>query len=98
EGMRVAGLPYSGKFDYVKTEMSWPITHMVAPKEDALTCAQCHKPGGRLDKVEGIYIPGRDHNRLLDAAGFGIALLALLGVLGHGGLRYLAYRRNGKSA
>lgn len=96
EGMRVAGLPYSGKFDYVKTEMSWPITHMVAPKEDALTCAQCHKQGGRLDKVEGIYIPGRDHNRLLDAAGFGIALLSLLGVLGHGGLRYLAYRRNGK--
>lgn len=98
EGMRVAGLPYSGKFAYVKTEMSWPITHMVAPKEDALTCAHCHKPGGRLDQVEGIYIPGRDQNRLLDAAGFGIALLALLGVLGHGGLRYLAYRRNGKHA
>ena len=98
EGMRVAGLPYSGKFDYVKTEMSWPITHMVAPKEDALTCAHCHKQGGRLDKVEGIYIPGRDRNALLDAAGFGIALIALLGVFGHGGMRYLAYRRNGKRA
>ena len=98
EGMRVAGLPYSGKFDYVKTEMSWPITHMVAPKQDALSCAQCHAQGGRLDQVKGIYIPGRDKSALLDAAGFGIALLALVGVLGHGGLRYLAYRRNRKSA
>lgn len=97
EGMRVAGLPYSGKFDFAKTEMSWPITHMVAPKADALTCAQCHTQGGRLDKVEGIYIPGRDRIALLDAAGFGIALLSLLGVLGHGGLRYLATRRNQKT-
>jgi len=98
EGMRVAGLPYSGKFDFVKTEMSWPITHMVAPKGDALTCAQCHTKGGRLDKVEGIYIPGRDGYKLIDAAGFGIALISLLGVLGHGGLRYLAARRQQKAA
>ena len=98
EGMRVAGLPYSGKYDFVQTEMSWPITHMVAPKEDALTCAQCHKKGGRLDKIEGIYIPGRDGSALLDAAGWGIALLSLLGVMGHGGLRYFAARRQRKNA
>ena len=97
EGMRVAGLPFSGKFDFVKTEMSWPITHMVAPKADALTCAQCHTKGGRLDKVEGVYIPGRDGYKLIDAAGFGIALVSLLGVLGHGGLRYLAARRQRKA-
>jgi octaheme c-type cytochrome (tetrathionate reductase family) len=98
EGMRVAGLPWSGKYDFVKTEMSWPITHMVAPKGDALSCAQCHTKGGRLDKVEGIYIPGRDGYKLIDAAGFGIALISLLGVLGHGGIRYLAFRRQQKAA
>ncbi|MDH5600289.1 MAG: tetrathionate reductase family octaheme c-type cytochrome, partial [Gammaproteobacteria bacterium] len=41
-GMAATGVPYSGKMGFVKTEMSWPITHMVAPKEDALSCAQCH--------------------------------------------------------
>ncbi|HEY5762296.1 MAG TPA: tetrathionate reductase family octaheme c-type cytochrome, partial [Rhodocyclaceae bacterium] len=95
EGMRVAGLPYSGKFDFVATEMSWPITHMVAPKEDALRCTQCHTRNGRLAGVDGVYIPGQHRIATLDAAGFGIALLALLGVLGHGGIRYLAWRRNG---
>jgi octaheme c-type cytochrome (tetrathionate reductase family) len=95
EGMRVAGLPYSGKFDFVETEMSWPITHMVAPKDDALACSQCHARNGRLSGIDGVYIPGQHRLATLDAAGFGIALLALLGVLGHGGLRYLAWRRNG---
>lgn len=95
EGMRVAGLPYSGKFDFVATEMSWPITHMVAPKEGALRCNQCHNRNGRLAGVDGLYIPGQDRIAVLDAAGWGIALLSLLGVLGHGGLRYLAWRRAG---
>ena len=95
EGMRVAGLPYSGKFDFVATEMSWPITHMVAPKEDALRCTQCHNRSGRLAAVDGLYIPGQHRIATLDAAGFGIALLSLFGVLGHGGIRYLAWRRNG---
>ena len=44
DGMQNMGAPYSGKVDFIKTEMYWPITHMVAPKEDALTCAQCHAP------------------------------------------------------
>ena len=35
-GMKVSGTPYSGKFDFIKTQMDWPITHMVAPKDKAL--------------------------------------------------------------
>ncbi len=93
-GMQVVGLPYSGKFGFVETEMSWPIAHMVAPKNDALTCAQCHSGNGRLKDVKGVYMPARDGNKLLDYAGWSIALLTLLGVLFHGGLRiYLSTRK-----
>jgi hypothetical protein len=57
-GMKEIGAEYSGKYAFVSTEMSWPITHMVAPKSDALRCEQCHAPQGgvgRLDKVPGVY-------------------------------------------
>ena len=92
-GMASVGAPFSGKVDFVKTEMVWPITHMVAPKEKAVRCNECHTQGGRLEKVGGIYIPGRDHLRWLDLIGFAVAGLALLGVLGHGALRYFAKRK-----
>lgn len=50
EGMRFAGLDYSGEYDFVETEMYWPIAHMVAPAEDAVQCRQCHDPeGGQMD-------------------------------------------------
>jgi hypothetical protein len=73
--------------------MSWPITHMVAPKEDALACKQCHTAPGRLDKVPGLYMPGRDANPWLDKIGWSVALLTLLGVLGHAGVRILMARK-----
>ena len=87
-GMSEAGLPYSGKFDFVRTEMSWPITHMVAPKKDALRCAQCHDAGGRLSGMDGIYMPGVHGNALIDTLGWGATALALLGVLIHGFTRF----------
>ena len=93
-GMKAANEPYSGKYGFVKTEMSWPITHMVAPKADALTCAQCHSKEGRLKNVKGIYMPGRgDNNKLLDYAGWTLALLTLIGVLIHGAGRIYAHRK-----
>ena len=93
-GAEAAGRPFGGKFDFVKTEMTWPITHMVAPKEDALTCTQCHSKSGRLQKVAGIYMPGRDGKPWLDTLGWLAALGTLIGVLFHGGLRvYLANRK-----
>lgn len=98
-GMREIGAEYSGKYAFVETEMSWPITHMVAPKEDALACNQCHAPAvgvGRLDKVPGVYMPGRSANKLLDTAGWSLAALALLGVIGHGGIRILTSRKGAK--
>ncbi|MGD2129382.1 MAG: tetrathionate reductase family octaheme c-type cytochrome [Lysobacterales bacterium] len=53
-GSQVTGLPYSGNYGFAHTEMFWPLTHMVAPKEEALRCPDCHSEDGRLDwKVLG---------------------------------------------
>ena len=41
-GMAESNLAYSGEFDFVKTEMYWPINHMVAPAEKSLKCTDCH--------------------------------------------------------
>jgi hypothetical protein len=76
--------------------MDWPITHMVAPKEKALGCVQCHAKDGRLGGLPGIYMPGASANPLVDKLGWGLVLLTLLGVLGHGAMRLLhAARRKG---
>ena len=85
-GMATVNASFSGKVDFIETESSWPITHMVAPAKDSLRCVACHAANGRLEKVPGIYIPGRasDHFALLDMAGWAVAALTLLGVLGHG--------------
>jgi octaheme c-type cytochrome (tetrathionate reductase family) len=92
-GMKEIGAEYSGKYAFVSTEMSWPITHMVAPKADALTCAQCHTAPGRLDKVPDLYMPGRDGNIWLDRLGWTAALLALLGVIAHGAGRIYMHKK-----
>jgi len=86
-GAEGGGPPYSGSFGFVRTEMLWPITHMVAPKEKALACADCHKEGGRLDGVPGVWLPGQDRHPVLERIGFGLAGLTFLGVLGHATLR-----------
>jgi octaheme c-type cytochrome (tetrathionate reductase family) len=56
-GMKEAGLPFSGKVGFVESVYYWPITHMVAPKQKALACAQCHSANGRLKDVPGLRIP-----------------------------------------
>ena len=93
-GTEAAGQPFSGDFDFADTLMLWPITHMVAPSESALDCAACHAENGRLEGVEGVWLPGRDRHQWLDRMGFGLAGLILLGALGHGGLRMAAAARN----
>ncbi len=92
-GADATGSPYSGQFGFVDTHMLWPITHMVAPAEQALDCAQCHSSQSRLSGVPGIWLPGKDRHALLDTAGFTLAALALFGVLLHGLLRIIAHRR-----
>jgi octaheme c-type cytochrome (tetrathionate reductase family) len=49
-GMEYTGLPYSGEYDFVESVMYWPITHMVAPASEAVTCRECHtEEESRLD-------------------------------------------------
>ena len=88
-GMEAIHQPFSGKVSFVATESMWPITHMVAPSRNALRCESCHASGGRLEKVSGVYLPGRgrDHASWIDLAGWTLAALALLGVLAHGAVR-----------
>ncbi|MBT2969767.1 MAG: tetrathionate reductase family octaheme c-type cytochrome [Candidatus Thiodiazotropha sp. (ex Ctena orbiculata)] len=88
-GMEQHNIPYSGRYDFVETYSFWPITHMVAPSEEALDCVECHSRDGRLDQLEGFYLPGRDSFRWLDILGYLALGGALLGVLAHGLLRKL---------
>lgn len=95
-GLKARGKEYSGKHGFVETEYYWPVTHMVAPKEGAVSCDSCHSRSGRLQNLTGFYMPGRDKNSLLDTIGW----LAVFGTLGgvslHGlGRLVFARRRRG---
>ena len=43
EGMKAAGLPYSGKYTWADTVMYWGLNHEIMPARNALGCAQCHE-------------------------------------------------------
>jgi hypothetical protein len=75
--------------------MYWPINHMVAPREKSVSCAECHtRENGRLAKLGGFYLPGRDRNLVLDFVGKWLIILSVAGVFIHNGLRiYAAYRK-----
>ena len=60
-GMADRGAPFSGNVDFIRTQMIWPITHMVAPKEKTLACSECHSRNGgfaegRLKDVPGLKV------------------------------------------
>ncbi len=94
-GNKTIGIPYSGEFDYVETTYAFPITHMVAPKENALNCTQCHtRENSRLANITGLYMPGRDKSDLIDTIGWILVIGALAGVLIHGIGRF--FIRNGR--
>jgi octaheme c-type cytochrome (tetrathionate reductase family) len=48
-GSEVVRLDYSGEYGFAETWMYWPLTHMIAPSEEALQCNACHGEEGRLD-------------------------------------------------
>ena len=98
-GQKDVGMPFSGKFGYVQTKYVLPTTHMVAPKEKTVKCSECHtRNNGRMAKVAGVYIPGRDGHHLVNALGLLIILGCLAGVLGHALIRCIgAIIRRSKS-
>ncbi len=94
EGMALVGLPYSGKLGWAETEMTWPVNHMVAPKQQAVGCTECHaREGSRLAGLRDFYMPGRDANRWVDGLGRLSIALSLAGVFVHAGVRVAASRR-----
>ncbi|SNY91534.1 octaheme c-type cytochrome, tetrathionate reductase family [Cohaesibacter sp. ES.047] len=95
--MDYIGKDFSGELGFVDTFMYWPITHMVAPKSQAVKCTECHANQGRLDGITGVYLPGRDSFRWLDFIGYAVFGLTLLGVLIHTLLRIL-FRNRDKEA
>jgi len=68
---------------------------MVAPKEKALKCQECHiRNSGRLENLKGFYMPGRDKASVVDSFGWIAVLASLAGVTIHGLGRF--FTRNGK--
>ena len=83
--------PFSGKFDFVETEMYWPLNHQVAPADQSLKCTDCHVRGeqSRLSELDDFYMPGRDQYYWVDLIGVLLLISTFTGVLIHGGLRIL---------
>lgn len=97
-GMEYANRPYSGSYDFVETEVSWPINHMVSPAENAVGCTECHRrEDSRLAALDEFYLPARDRSIPVDYAGIGLIIVSLIGVFIHGLFRMIFSRRNKKS-
>jgi hypothetical protein len=87
-------MPYSGKHDFVTTEMYLPVNHMVSDASEAVSCKECHTPqNGRLAALNDFYMPGRDRNEMLDFAGRMLLILSLIGVAVHAIIRILSARK-----
>jgi len=56
-GAEMAELEFSGEYEFVQTQMFWPVTHQLAPKEQALQCQACHAENARMD-WEALGYPG----------------------------------------
>jgi octaheme c-type cytochrome (tetrathionate reductase family) len=85
KGNATLDIPFSGEFDFVDTTYVFPITHMVAPKENVVACNECHtRTDSRLASLAGFYMPGRDKFQLLDSLGWILVLGHVLGVGVHG--------------
>ncbi len=91
-GMEKNNIPYSGEWGFVETYSYWPINHMVAPEHDALDCVECHSKDGRINHLEGIYLPAGTNNKMLDLLGILAVLATLGGVIGHAVIRLISSR------
>ncbi|MCL6416782.1 tetrathionate reductase family octaheme c-type cytochrome [Aestuariirhabdus sp. Z084] len=92
-GMKAVDKPYSGQYGFVETEMLWPLSHMVAPADEALTCGECHTVQGVLHEVGGVYIPGRDGSPWLDRIALLLLVATCIGVAIHSVGRILMARQ-----
>jgi octaheme c-type cytochrome (tetrathionate reductase family) len=94
--MESVGADYSGEYGFIETTMHWPLSHMVAPKEKALACDDCHSKNGRLQALTDFYMPGRDKSYWLDLIGW-LAVLGTLGGVSLHGMARILFGKRGKS-
>ena len=93
-GMDYIGLPYSGQYTFARTEMYWPVNHMVSPKEKSVACRECHtRENSRVGKLRDFYMPGRDYNAAVENIGTGAILFSLLGVGIHAVVRIVSRKK-----
>ena len=93
-GMKEVNLPFSGKITFIQTEMYWPVNHMVSSKENSVKCTECHvRENSRLASLRDFYMPARDYSPVIETAGSGVLLLALIGVLFHAAFRIISIRK-----
>ncbi len=45
----ISGIRYSGSYGFTRTDMYWPLSHMVTAGDKALRCNDCHGPEPRMD-------------------------------------------------
>ncbi len=97
-GMENIGLPYSGEYGFIETEMYWPINHMVSPKENSLQCQDCHtRKDSRLEGLTDFYMPGRDYNKAVEFFGIFMLIGTLLATILHGIIRiYMTVKNKGE--
>jgi octaheme c-type cytochrome (tetrathionate reductase family) len=95
EGMKYLGLPYSGKYAFIKTATYWPLNHEVSGASESLSCTDCHTPdNSRLKNLTGFYLPGRDNMNTLDKFGRLFIIFVLIGVSIHGALRIVSSKKS----
>jgi octaheme c-type cytochrome (tetrathionate reductase family) len=73
-GSRETGILFSGQYGFTRTLMYWPISHMTPPKNQALSCCDCHTVNGKINtrfnwealgyEHDPIFSGGRDSNPL----------------------------------
>jgi len=61
-GMKAAGLEYSGEYEWVETIMYWGLNHETMPAENALGCAQCHEALTKEKTCDRCHQDNRDVN------------------------------------
>lgn len=93
-GMNYIGLPYSGTYSFARTEMTWPLNHMVSPKDKSVSCTECHtRENSRVKNLKDFYMPGRDYNASVEFIGIGAIVLSLLGVGIHASVRIVSRKK-----
>jgi hypothetical protein len=93
-GMAYMNLEFSGEVDFVETAFAYPTTHMVAPKDQTVSCESCHQQESRLANLGGFYMPGRDTVPWVEWLARLILVGSLVTVLGHGFWRLVSRSRN----